>query len=42
MSAIVLSLATFFSTLAGGLFALKFRNRLHFILSFTVGVLWGW
>ena len=41
MSAIVLSLATFFSTLSGGLFALKFRNRLHFILSFTAGVLLG-
>jgi ZIP family zinc transporter len=41
MSAILLSLATFFSTLSGGLFALKFRNRLHFILSFTAGVLLG-
>ncbi|MGA7179221.1 MAG: ZIP family metal transporter [Thiobacillaceae bacterium] len=39
MSAIVLSVATFFSTLVGGLFALKFRDRLHYILSFTAGVL---
>lgn len=41
MTAILLSLATFFSTLSGGLFALKFRNQLHFILSFTAGVLLG-
>lgn len=41
MSAIFLSLAAFLSTVAGGLFALKFRDRLHFILSFTAGVLLG-
>ncbi len=41
MTAILLSLATFFSTLSGGLFALKFRDRLHLILSFTAGVLLG-
>jgi ZIP family zinc transporter len=41
MTAILLSVATFFSTLSGGLFALKFRNRLHFILRFTAGVLLG-
>ncbi|HTN94505.1 MAG TPA: hypothetical protein VMJ33_07995, partial [Gallionella sp.] len=41
MSAILFSLATFFSTCMGGLFALKFRDRLHFILSFTAGVLLG-
>jgi zinc transporter ZupT len=41
MTAILLSLATFFSTLAGGLFALRFRHRLHYILSFTAGVLLG-
>ena len=41
MSAILFSLATFFSTCIGGLFALKFRDRLHFILSFTAGVLLG-
>jgi ZIP family zinc transporter len=41
MSAVLLSLATFFSTFAGGLFALKFRDRLHLILSFTAGVLLG-
>jgi len=36
-----LALVTFLSTLVGGLFALKFRDRLHFILSFTAGVLLG-
>ncbi len=41
MSAVLLSLAAFFSTFAGGLFALNFRDRLHFILSFTAGVLIG-
>ena len=41
MSAVLLSLATFVSTFAGGLFALKFRDRLHLILSFTAGVLLG-
>ena len=41
MNAVLFSLATFFSTAAGGLFALKFRDRLHFILSFTAGVLLG-
>lgn len=41
MNAVLLSIATFFSTLAGGLIALKFRDRLHFILSFTAGVLLG-
>jgi len=41
MPAILLSLVTFFSTLGGGLFALKFRGRLHFILSFSAGVLLG-
>jgi len=41
MSAVLLSLATFFSTCAGGLFAFRFRDRLHFVLSFTAGVLSG-
>ena len=40
MSAILFSLATLFSICAGGLFALKLRNRLH-LLSFTIGVLVG-
>jgi zinc transporter ZupT len=41
MTAVLLSLATFGSTLSGGLFALKFRDRLHYLLSFTAGVLLG-
>ena len=41
MSAVFLSLAAFFSTFAGGVFALKFRDQLHFVLSFTAGVLLG-
>ncbi|MBI2316812.1 MAG: ZIP family metal transporter [Betaproteobacteria bacterium] len=41
MSALLLSAATFFSTLGGGLVAFRFRDRLHFILSFTAGVLLG-
>src|ERR1700675_3856934 len=36
-----LALGTLFSTFAGGLFALRYRDRLHFILSFTAGVLLG-
>ena len=40
-SILFLAFVTFLSTLAGGLFALKFRDRLHFILSFTAGVLLG-
>jgi ZIP family zinc transporter len=41
MSAILLSFATFVSTLLGGLFALRFREQLHLVLSFTAGVLLG-
>ena len=39
MEAILLSFLTFISTSAGGLFALKNRERLHYIMSFTAGVL---
>jgi len=41
MNVVTLSLATFFSTLTGGLVALRFRDRLHFVLGFTAGVLLG-
>ena len=41
MDAIWLSLVSFLSTAAGGLFALKFRDRLHLILGFTAGVVLG-
>lgn len=41
MSAVLLSVATFFSTGLGGLFALRHRDRLHLIMGFTAGVLLG-
>lgn len=41
MTALLFSAATFVSTLGGGLLAFRFRGRLHFILSFTAGVLIG-
>jgi zinc transporter ZupT len=41
MSALLLSLATFFSTLIGGLFGLRHRNHLNLIMGFTAGVLVG-
>jgi|SRR3989338_8644440 len=34
---ILIAIATFFSTLLGGLFALKFRDKLHLILGFSAG-----
>ncbi|MBI3342491.1 ZIP family metal transporter [Candidatus Curtissbacteria bacterium] len=39
MFAVLLSILTFASTLFGGLFALRNRHRLHYIMSFTAGVL---
>lgn len=36
-----LSILTFISTLSGGLFSLHHRKRLHYIMSFTAGVLMG-
>ena len=39
--ALLLALGTFFSTTAGGLFALRFRDRLHLILGFSAGVILG-
>ncbi len=41
MSALLFSLASLVSTFAGGLLALKFSDRLHYLLSFTAGVLLG-
>src|SRR5947207_15468100 len=41
MQIILLSIATFLSTLFGGLFAVKFRSKLHLIMGFTAGVLLG-
>jgi len=41
MQAILFAILTFFSTLVGGLVGIKHRDRLHYIESFTVGVLLG-
>ncbi len=41
MQAILLSLATFFSTFFGGLFVIKNKEKLHHIMGFTAGVLLG-
>lgn len=41
MTAVLVSFLAFISTLLGGLFALKFKDRLHRILGFTAGVLLG-
>ncbi len=39
MNVILLSFGAFLSTLLGGFFAIKNKNRLHYIMSFTAGVL---
>ena len=41
MEALVMSVISFFSTLAGGLFSIKNKDRLHKIMGFTAGVLIG-
>jgi zinc transporter ZupT len=41
MIPILLALSTFVSTLSGGLFALRHKDRLHRILGFAAGVLLG-
>lgn len=41
MIVVLFSLATFLSTLMGGLFALRNRSRLHLIMGFTAGVIIG-
>jgi zinc transporter ZupT len=41
LSPIVLGAAAVASTLAGGFMALRFRDRLHYLLGFTAGVLLG-
>ncbi|HEX7327649.1 MAG TPA: ZIP family metal transporter [Casimicrobiaceae bacterium] len=41
MTATLLSFAAFVATLGGGAFALRFRSSIHYILSFTAGVLLG-
>jgi zinc transporter ZupT len=39
MEALIVSFSTFISTMLGGLFGIRHRDRLHLILSFTAGVL---
>jgi ZIP family zinc transporter len=41
LTIILLSIATFISTLLGGLFAVKYKNKLHYIMAFAAGVLLG-
>src|SRR5665213_3164793 len=41
MLAVILSIATFFSTLLGGFTGLKNKDKLHRILGYTAGVLLG-
>jgi len=41
MIPVLLSITTFFSTLLGGLTALRFRDKLHRFLGYTAGVLLG-
>jgi zinc transporter ZupT len=41
MQAILLSVAAFVSTMVGGLFAVKYKSKLHLIMGFTAGVLLG-
>ncbi len=41
MEAVFFAIATFFSTFFGGLFAVRFKNKLHLIMGFTAGVLLG-
>jgi zinc transporter ZupT len=38
---IILSILAFFATLLGGLFALKFKDKLHLILGFSAGAVIG-
>ena len=39
MTALLLSVLTFFSTALGGLFALRRRNQLYLVMGFSAGVL---
>jgi len=41
MAMILFALATFVSTFAGGMFAVKFKNRLHQIMAFSAGIILG-
>jgi len=39
MYALIFAICTFFSTLLGGLFGIRYHDKLHYIISFTAGVL---
>jgi len=41
MGQIIFSIVAFFSILLGGFFAIKLKNRLHFIMAFAAGILLG-
>lgn len=41
LAPIIFSLAAFFSTYLGGLFAVRFKDKLHLIMAFAAGVLLG-
>ena len=41
MAVILFAFAAFFSTFIGGLLAVRFKDKLHLIMSFTAGVLLG-
>jgi len=41
MEATLLAIATFFSTSIGGLFSIKYKDKIHRIMGFTAGVLLG-
>jgi ZIP family zinc transporter len=41
MQIILISIATFFSTLLGGIFALSLKDRLHLVLGFSAGAVLG-
>ncbi len=41
MTVVIIGIATFLSTLFGGLFALKYRDKLHLIIGFSAGAVIG-
>ncbi|MEK7562176.1 MAG: ZIP family metal transporter [Patescibacteria group bacterium] len=41
LAAFIFAIATFFSTLLGGLFSIKFKKNMHLIMGFSAGVLMG-
>ncbi len=41
MTAIILSITTFVSTMLGGLLAFKYREKLHLVMGFAAGVILG-